>query len=235
VIEASGLLKAYGATPVLDGVDVGLGPGEALTLLGPNGAGKTTLLRILATALRPTAGRATVLGHDVVREREAIRSRIAVIAAASHLYGELTAEENLRFAAQMRGAPADRGEIGKALEEVGLGSARSVRVRAFSGGMQRRLALAKVLLFKPALVFLDEPYLALDREAGALLDRTLLAVKARGGGAVIASHQLGRAYAVCDRFAIMVEGRIAWEGRKDGMTLEGLREAYEATAEGGRP
>jgi ABC-2 type transport system ATP-binding protein len=175
-----------------------------------------------------------VLGYDVVREREVIRSRIAVIAAASHLYGELTAEENLRFTAQMRGAPADRGEIGKALEEVGLAGARSVRVRAYSGGMQRRLALAKVLLFKPALVFLDEPYLALDREAGALMDRTILAVKARGGGAVIASHQLGRAYAVCDRFAILLEGRVAWEGRKDGMTLEGLREAYEAAVEGNR-
>ncbi len=234
MIEASGLTKAYGATLVLDGVDAGLGPGEGLALLGPNGAGKTTLLRILATALRPTAGRATVLGHDVVREREAIRSRIVVIAAASHLYGELTAEENLRFTAQMRGAPADRGEIGKALEEVGLAGARSVRVRAYSGGMQRRLALAKVLLFKPALVFLDEPYLALDREAGALMDRTILAVKARGGGAVIASHQLGRAYAVCDRFAILLEGRVAWERRKDGMTLEGLREAYEATVEGNR-
>jgi len=234
MIEASGLTKAYGATLVLDEVDAGLGPGEGLALLGPNGAGKTTLLRILATALRPTAGRATVLGYDVVREREAIRSRIAVIAAASHLYQELTAEENLRFTAQMRGVPADRGEIGKALEDVGLAGARSVRVRAYSGGMQRRLALAKVLLFKPALVFLDEPYLALDREAGALLDRTILAVKARGGGAVIASHQLGRAYAVCDRFAILVEGRVAWEGRKDGMTLEGLREAYEAAVEGNR-
>ena len=234
MIEASGLTKAYGATLVLDEVDAGLGPGEGLALLGPNGAGKTTLLRILATALRPTAGRATVLGYDVVREREAIRSRIAVIAAASHLYQELTAEENLRFTAQMRGVPADRGEIGKALEDVGLAGARSVRVRAYSGGMQRRLALAKVLLFKPALVFLDEPYLALDREAGALLDRTILAVKARGGGAVIASHQLGRAYAVCDRFAILVEGRVAWEGRKDGMTLEGLRAAYEAAVEGNR-
>jgi len=234
VIEASGLTKAYGASLALDSVDVGLGPGEGLALLGPNGAGKTTLLRILATALRPTAGRATVLGHDVIREREAIRSRIAVIAAASHLYGELTAEENLRFTALMRGAPADNGEIGKALEEVGLEGARSVRVRAFSGGMQRRLALAKVLLFQPSLVFLDEPYLALDREAGALLDRTLLAVKGRGGGAVIAAHQLGRAYAVCDRFAILVEGRLAWEGRKDGVSLAGLREAYEAAVEGNR-
>ena len=234
MIEASGLTKAYGASLALDSVDVGLGPGEGLALLGPNGAGKTTLLRILATALRPTAGRATVLGHDVIREREAIRSRIAVIAAASHLYGELTAEENLRFTALMRGAPADNGEIGKALEEVGLEGARSVRVRAFSGGMQRRLALAKVLLFQPSLVFLDEPYLALDREAGALLDRTLLAVKGRGGGAVIAAHQLGRAYAVCDRFAILVEGRLAWEGRKDGVSLAGLREAYEAAVEGNR-
>ncbi len=234
MIEATGLTKAYGAALALDGVDASLGPGEALALLGPNGAGKTTLLRILATALRPTAGRATVLGHDVIREREWIRSRIAVIAAVSHLYGELTAEENLRFTARMRGAPADHGEIGKVLEEVGLEGARSVRVRAFSEGMQRRLALAKVLLFRPSLVFLDEPYLALDREAGALLDQILLAVKGRGGGAVVATHQIGRAYAVCDRFAILVDGRLAWEGRKDGMTLDALRAAYESAAEGNR-
>ena len=234
MIEASGLTKAYGAALALDGVDVGLGSGEALALLGPNGAGKTTLLRILATALRPTAGRATVLGHDVVRGREAIRAGIAVIAAASHLYGELTAAENLRFSARMRGAPADDGAIGKVLEEVGLEGARGIRVRAFSGGMQRRLALAKVLLFEPSLVFLDEPYLALDREASALLDRILLAVKARGGGAVIATHQLGRASAVCDRFAILVDGRLAWEGRKDGMAVEALRAAYEAAVEGNR-
>jgi ABC-2 type transport system ATP-binding protein len=234
VIEACGLTKVYGAALALDDVAVGLGPGEALALLGPNGAGKTTLLRILATALRPTAGQATVLGHDVVRGREAIRARIAVIAAASHLYGELTAEENLRFTARMRGAPADHGAIGKVLEEVGLEGARTVRVRAFSGGMQRRLALAKVLLFQPSLVFLDEPYLALDREASALLDRILVSVKARGGGAVIASHQLGRAYAVCDRFSILVDGHVAWEGRRDGMTVDALRAAYEAAVEANR-
>ncbi len=235
MIEASGLTKAYGATLALDGVTLGLRPGEALALLGPNGAGKTTLLRILATALRPTAGRATVLGYDAVRDREAIRSRIAVIAAASHLYGELTAAENLRFAAALRGAPADDGEIGKALREVGLEGAGALRVRAFSGGMQRRLALAKVLLFQPALLFLDEPYLSLDREAAHLLDRILLSVKARAGGVVLATHQLGRAHAVCDRFAMLVQGRLAWEGRKEGMTPEALRAAYEATAEGDSP
>lgn len=232
MIEASGLTKAYGAALALDGVDVGLGSGEALALLGPNGAGKTTLLRILATILRPTAGRATVLGHDAVREREAIRPRIACIAAASHLYGELTAAENLGFAAAFRGFSADAGEIDKVLQEVGLEGAGHVRVRAFSGGMLRRLALAKVLLFKPSLVFLDEPYLSLDREGSLLLDRILLGLKARGGGAVIATHQLGRAHAVCDRFAILVQGRLAWEGRKEGMRPEALREAYDAVAEG---
>jgi ABC-type multidrug transport system ATPase subunit len=235
VIEASGLTKAYGAALALDGVGADLGPGEGLALLGPNGAGKTTLIRILATALRPTAGRATVLGFDAVRERERIRPRMLLVASASHLYGDLTAAENLRFAAALRGAPANDGEIGKALREVGLESVGGLRVRAFSGGMQRRLALAKILLFQPSLVFLDEPYLSLDHEAGILLDRILMAVKARRGGMVIATHQLGRAFAVCDRFAILVDGRLAWTGRKEGLSLDALRAAYDASAEGERP
>ena len=145
VVDVAGLTKVYGATLALDAVDLVLHRSEVLALLGSNGAGKTTLLKLLSTAIRPSAGDGRILGQDLRKDRDAIRRRIGMISHNHHLYEELTAEENLRFAAIMHGCRAEHSDIAKSLGEVGLDRQGSAKVRTFSTGMKRRLVIAKML------------------------------------------------------------------------------------------
>ncbi len=233
MVEVQGLTKVFGSTLALDAVDLRVDPGEVVALLGPNGAGKTTLLKLLATAIKPTAGGGRVLGQDLLTGRDAIRRRIGMISHSHHLYEELTAEENLQFAAAMRGMRPDRGSVIKALTEVGLdGHARS-KVRTFSTGMKRRLVIGKMLLFEPELLFLDEPHNTLDQAAIALLNGYVVSVTARGGAAVVATHNLSRAYGMADRFVLMRDGAVAWRVGKEGLSGDHLRDLYARYAEGG--
>jgi heme exporter protein A len=233
MVDVQGLTKVFGRTLALDAVDLRVDPGEVVGLLGPNGAGKTTLLKLLATAIKPTAGSGRVLGLDLLKGRDAIRRRIGMISHNHHLYEDLTADENLKFAAVMHGMRVDGGPILKALTEVGLdGQARS-KVRTFSTGMKRRLVIAKMLLFEPELLFLDEPHNTLDQAAIALLDGYVASVAARGGAAVMATHNLSRAYGMADRFVLMRDGAVAWRVEKRGLTADQLRELYGRYAEGG--
>lgn len=155
LVEARGLTRVFGGTLAVDAIDLSLPSGEVLALLGANGAGKTTLLKLLSTALRPTAGEGRVLGEDLRKGRDAIRRRIGMISHNHHLYDDLTAGENLRFAAAMRGLVTNAAAVGKALTEVGLEQHEHGRVRTFSTGMKRRLVIGKMLLFNPDLLFLD--------------------------------------------------------------------------------
>jgi len=230
-VEVEGLTKVFGATLALDSVDLLASRGEVVALLGPNGAGKTTLLKLLSTALKPTAGGGCVLGEDLVAGRDPIRRRIGMISHNHHLYEELTAEENLRFAATMRGIRADRGRIGKALAEVGLESQAAWKVRTYSTGMKRRLVIGKMLLFDPELLFLDEPHNTLDQAAIALLNGYVDSVRARGGSAIVATHNLSRAYDMADRFLLMREGAVTKRADKDRLTADQLRELYTRYAE----
>lgn len=230
-MDVQGLTKVFGSTLALDGVDLRVDRGEVVALLGPNGAGKTTLLKLLATALRPTAGGGRVLGEDLLKGRDAIRRRIGMISHNHHLYEDLTAEENLRFAAAMRGMRPDEGAVVKALTEVALEGQARLRVRTFSTGMKRRLVIAKMLLFEPELLFLDEPHNTLDQAAIALLNGYVASVTARGGAAVVATHNLTRAYAMADRFLLMREGAVVWRVGKDGLSDDQLRDLYARYAE----
>ncbi len=233
VVEVAGLTKVFGRTLALDGVDLSVARGEVVALLGPNGAGKTTLLKLLATALKPTAGGGTVLGEDLLNGRDAIRRRIGMISHNHHLYEELTAGENLRFAAVMHGLRASGSRIQKALEEVGLGEQGNGKVRTFSTGMKRRLVIGKMLLFDPDLLFLDEPHNTLDQAAITLLNGYVAAVRARGGAAIVATHNLSRAYEMADRFILMHDGAVIYRTEKSGLTAERLRELYTRYAENG--
>ena len=231
MVEVQGLTKVFGATLALDAVDLRVDPGEVVALLGPNGAGKTTLLKLLATAIRPTAGGGRVLGLDLSKGRDAIRRRIGMISHNHHLYEDLTAEENLKFAAVMHGMHVDGGPILKALTEVGLDGQARWKVRTFSNGMKRRLVIAKMLLFEPDLLFLDEPHNTLDQAAIALLDGYVASVAARGGAAVMATHNLSRAYGMADRFVLMRDGAVARRIEKRGLNADQLREQYGRYAE----
>jgi heme ABC exporter ATP-binding subunit CcmA len=230
-VEVEGLTKVFGATLALDAVDLRVAPGEVVALLGSNGAGKTTLLKLLSTALKPSAGTGSVLGENLLKGRDAIRRRIGMISHNHHLYEELTAEENLRFAAIMHGIRPDRRQIGKALAEVGLEVQAVWKVRTYSTGMKRRLVIGKMLLFDPDLLFLDEPHNTLDQAAIALLNGYVASVRARGGSAIVATHNLSRAFDMADRFILMRDGTVSQRADKDGLSLERLRELYTRYAE----
>lgn len=192
--------------------------GEAVGLLGPNGSGKSTVLRILATLLGPSAGSASINGLDVVRDAGAVRAQVGYLAHAAGLYDDLTARENLRFAADMLGVP--RGAADAALDRVGLAGAASERVRAFSAGMQRRLALARLTLRHPRVLLLDEPYSNLDADGVALVNGIVGDIVRRGGAALVVLHERAPAAGLLDRTLTLVDGRIAssdpavaWHGR----------------------
>jgi heme ABC exporter ATP-binding subunit CcmA len=226
LIRVSGLVRVFGATRVLDGVNLDVAPGEAVALLGPNGAGKTTLLKIVATLLRPTRGTVRVGGHDGVREAEAVRRLIGVVAHGTHVYEDLTARENLRFWAALAGLPADRDTLGQAIAEVELERHADARVRTFSAGMKRRLALARVGLGRPRVLLLDEPFAALDARARKWLEGRLASFKAGGGALVMATHSFGRELGTADRMAILAGGRVVLDTPLAGLDAPDVQRLY---------
>jgi heme ABC exporter ATP-binding subunit CcmA len=184
--------------------------GEAVGLLGPNGSGKSTVLRILGTLLAPSAGTASINGLDVVRDAGAVRAQVGYLAHTPGLYDDLTARENLRFAADMLGL--SHAEADDSLARVGLARAAPERVRTFSAGMQRRLALARLTLLHPRVLLLDEPYSNLDSDGVSLVNGIVADVVRSGGAALVVLHELAPAAGLLDRTLTLVEGRIAEPG-----------------------
>jgi heme exporter protein A len=206
------LARLFGRSAALAGVSLRVDRGAAIALLGSNGAGKTTLLRILATSLRPSFGTAAVDGVDVVQRPDLVRGRVGYLSHASGLYDDLTAIENLRFAAAMRHLPDAARDVTQALHEVGLVTDGARRVRSFSAGMRHRLALGRLLLGTPSLVLLDEPHATLDAEGMALVDRLINRWKARGATVLVASHQADRVTRLADGWARLDGGLLAETG-----------------------
>jgi len=212
-IDASGIARRFGVTWVLRGIDLQLAGGEVLGLLGANGTGKSTFLRIVGTLLRPHAGTVRVCGHDVVKDADSVRELVAYMAHAPGLYDNLTARENLRFAAAM----LDRRdkEVEAALERVGLIDVGNETVRAFSSGMQRRLAIGRLLLARPRLLLLDEPYSNLDQSGIELMNAVISEHADAGGAAVVVVHEIAPAAEVLDRTVTIADGRIAGHPDED--------------------
>jgi heme ABC exporter ATP-binding subunit CcmA len=231
LVRVAGLVRVFGPTRVLDGVTLDVGAGEAVALLGPNGAGKTTLLKIVATLLRPTSGTVRVLGHDAVREAEAVRAVVGIVAHGAHVYEDLTARENLKFWATLGGCATDGDTLAHALAEVELERHADVRVRTFSVGMKRRLTLARVGLGRPRVLLLDEPFAALDARARKWLEGRLEAFKAAGGALVMATHSFGRELGTADRLAILVGGRIVLDTPRASLGPEDIQRLYVAHTE----
>ncbi len=216
-IDAKGIARRFGARWVLRGVTLQVRPGEIVGLLGDNGSGKSTLLRILATLLKPSAGDASIYGHDVVREADDVRAQVGFLAHSAGLYDDLTARENLVFAAAMLGF--DASGVDAVLERVGLDFAANHRVRGFSAGMQRRLSLARLLLTRKRVLLLDEPYANLDLDGVALMNAVMQDSVRAGGAALVVLHELAPAAGVLDRTVSIVDGRIAGAG--EGATRGG--------------
>ncbi|MGQ0764450.1 MAG: heme ABC exporter ATP-binding protein CcmA [Gemmatimonadota bacterium] len=210
--------RRYGRKWALRGVTLEVEPGEVVGIEGQNGSGKTTLLRIIATLLRPTSGRAMVLGHDVVRDGAAIRHQVGMMATQTGLYSELSARENLLFASTMMGCPSDG--VAETLARVGLGSVADERVSSFSSGMQRRVALARLMLRAPRLLLLDEPYNSLDETGVALVNELVVEVSRAGGAALVVLHDKVPSAGMIDRWETLRSGRIEAAGVAAGEPAE---------------
>jgi heme exporter protein A len=213
-IETRDLARLFRRSPALAGLSVRVEAGRAIAVLGPNGAGKTTLLRILASALRPSYGTALVDGIDVGERPDEIRPRVALLPHATGLYDDLTAAENLTFAATLMRVPApDRpGRVGDALDRVGLAAEQDARVGSFSAGMRRRLALGRILLGHPRLILLDEPYAALDAAGMAFVDDLLAEWRANGATLLVATHAAERLEPRIDGWMRLEHGLLAEVG-----------------------
>jgi len=209
MITVKKLVKRFGLKTVLRGVDFEVQPGEFVALLGPNGAGKTTFLRILASLSRPSLGEVNIAGYKLPAEAAEVRARLGVVSHLPLLYGDLSAEENLRFYARMYNIPNYELRITEVLEMVGLEARRSDLVRTFSRGMQQRLAIGRAVLHDPDVMLFDEPYTGLDQDASSMLDEVLKTVAAQGRTVVMTSHDLARAEDLATRFDILSRGVIA--------------------------
>jgi heme exporter protein A len=203
-VVTSDLARLFAGSPALAGVSLQLTAGRTIALLGPNGAGKTTLMRILATAIRPSYGSAMVDGMDLARHADLVRERVAYLSHATGLYGDLTARENLAFAATLLGTPDRAQRVERALADVGLSERAGDRVRDFSAGMRKRLALGRILLGSASLVLLDEPLAALDEEGMGLVEQLLGAWHDVGVTVIIASH-------ATERLEPFLDGRVVLE------------------------
>jgi heme exporter protein A len=193
-IETFDLARLYDRTPALAGVSLRVERGAIVALLGSNGAGKTTLLRLLSTIIRPSVGRAEVDGLDVERWPELVRARVGYLSHATGLYDDLTASENLRFAGSLLGLEGEQAarRAAEALETVELSPAAERRVREFSAGMRRRVALARLLLGAPSVLLMDEPFESLDEPGMRLASELLDAWRAAGVTCLVATHAAER-------------------------------------------
>ena len=211
-IKVEGLVKTFDGFTAVDRVSFAVGEGELFGLLGPNGAGKTTTINMLSTLLRPTAGTATVAGFDVARDRDAVRQSIGIVFQEPALDGRLTGRENLEFHTMMYGLgkAERRRRIDEVLALVELTDKASTLVDKYSGGMKRRLEIARGLTHRPKVLFLDEPTLGLDTQTRRHIWEYVRKLNKEAGVTIIlTTHYMEEADFLCDRVAIMDHGRFA--------------------------
>jgi ABC-2 type transport system ATP-binding protein len=236
VIETAGLVKRYGRTTAVDGIDLVVERGEVFGLLGPNGSGKTTTILLLLGLTEPTAGTVRVLGLDPLRQPLAVKRRVGYLPDEVGFYERLTARENLSYSARLAGlASSDaRRRIDEVLARVRLTEVADRRVSTFSHGMRQRLGIADLLLKRAELAILDEPTAGLDPQSTQELLELIQALARDGITIVLSSHLLGMVQTICSRVALFSRGRIGLCGRVDQLTADvlGGRYVIEAEAEG---
>jgi ABC-2 type transport system ATP-binding protein len=209
-VAVTALTKRYGDLVAVDAVDFDVAAGEVFGFLGPNGAGKSTTINMLCTLVEPTSGSATVAGFDIVRRRDDVRRNIGLVFQDPTLDQYLTADQNLRMHAELYGVPRAmlRDRLTQVLEMVGLSERRSALVSTYSGGMKRRLEIARGLLHAPRVLFLDEPTVGLDPQTRSSIWRYINDLRRREDITIfLTTHYMDEAE-YCDRIAIMDHGRI---------------------------
>lgn len=212
---------------VLRGLDFDVQPGEFVALLGPNGSGKTTFLRILSSLSHPSLGEVYIAGYRLPHQSASVRARLGVVSHLPLLYGDLTAEENLRFYGRMYGIQTLDERIIEVLEMVGLEIRRRDLVRTFSRGMQQRLAIGRAVLHDPDVMLFDEPYTGLDQDASVMLDDILRSVAAQGRTIVMTSHDLVRAENLATRFDILSHGVVTASASRKEIGKSSLLSFYK--------
>jgi ABC-2 type transport system ATP-binding protein len=213
-IETESLEKSFGSTRALAGLDLAIRGGSVYGLLGPNGAGKTTAIRVLTTLLRPTSGRASVLGHDVVRDAPAVRQKVSLTGQYASVDEDLTGLENLVLVSRLLGMSwsESKRRATELLDTFGLLEAAGRQVRTYSGGMRRRLDIAASLVVRPEILFLDEPTTGLDPRSRNDVWELVRRIAAEGTTVLLTTQYLEEADRLADRLAVIDHGRVIAEG-----------------------
>jgi ABC-2 type transport system ATP-binding protein len=216
-VEITGLVKRYGSTAAVDGLDLRMERGSLLALLGPNGAGKTTTVELCEGFLRPDAGSVRVLGLDPIRDSASLRPRVGIMPQGGGAYPGVRAGEMLRLVASCAASPLDPAWL---LDVLGLSGARRTPFKRLSGGQQQRLSLACALIGRPELVFLDEPTAGMDPQARRLVWDLLGALRADGVSVLLTTHLMEEAEALADEVVIIDHGKVVVSGTPHSLTLD---------------
>jgi len=228
--RARGIEKRFGPSVALRGVDLELAAGSSLAVLGPNGAGKTTLLRLISGLARPSAGELEVGGLRA--GKPAARAQVGLIAHATFLYSELTARENLIFAARIFGVPNPQARADELLAEAELEHVAHRITGGFSRGMAQRLSIARGLVHDPALLLLDEPFTGLDAPAAEKLSARLAALRDKRRSLVIVTHDVRHAAELADVAIVLARGRVVHQLAGEELQRGDLERAYSEAARG---
>ena len=223
-IQVRDLTKTFkdskrGEVHAVDHVSFEVGGGEIFGLLGPNGAGKTTTLRVLSTLLKPTQGTATLAGHDIVREPAKVREQIGFLGSEAGLYARLTPREILKFFGEMNGFSGSelRRRVGEVIERFDLTKFADTRTDKLSTGMKQKTAIARTMLHDPAILILDEPTAGLDVPSARNIERAVLESRRAGKSIIYSTHFMEEAEFLCDRIAVINDGKIKITGTMDDL------------------
>src|SRR5712692_2101595 len=231
-IEVHGLSRTFNSLRAVDNISFTVEAGEIFGFLGHNGAGKTTTIRMLSGQLRPTAGRARVAGCDVITEQRRLKPLIGVVSENQNLYERMSGRENLAFAARLYGQ--DNRRVDEALDQVGLLDRAKDSVRHYSNGMKQRLLIARALLHRPQIIFLDEPTRGLDPVVGRDIRRLVLELSTQGVTVFLTTHYMEEADQLCERVAFLSEGRIVALDTPDNLKVAHGQKSLKVTLDSGQ-
>ena len=231
-IEVEGLSRTFNDLQAVDNISFTVEVGEVFGFLGHNGAGKTTTIRMLSGQLRPSAGRARVAGCDVITEQQRLKPLVGVVSDNQNLYERMSARENLSFAARLYGT--DNIRVDEALDQVGLLDRAKDNVRHYSNGMKQRLVIARALLHRPRIIFLDEPTRGLDPMVGREIRRLVVELATQGVTVFLTTHYMEEADELCGRVAFLSEGRIVALDTPDNLKVAHGQKSLKVTLDSGQ-